>query len=47
MLCTGSICEVMGGQHVCGMGKGAGPKDGYTVICKIEGWVDCGVLEGG
>lgn len=37
MLCTGSICEVVGGQHVCGMEKGAGSEDCYTLIPKIEG----------
>lgn len=45
-LCTGSICEVVGGQHICGMEKGAG-SDCYSVIPKIEGWVRCGGPEGG
>lgn len=30
LLCTGFICEVVGGQHVCGMVKRAGCEDGYT-----------------
>lgn len=36
----------MGGQHICGMEKGAG-SDCYSVIPKIEGWVRCGGPEGG
>lgn len=29
------------------MGKGLESEDGYTVICKIEGWVVCGAIGGG
>lgn len=47
LLCIGLICEVVGGQRVCGMAKRAGCEDGYTVICNIEGRMDCGGLEGG
>lgn len=26
--------------------KGAGAEDGFVVMCKPEGWLDCGALEG-
>lgn len=29
------------------VGKGLGSEDGYTVICKRGGWVDCGAIGGG
>lgn len=47
IVCTGLICEVVDGQHVCGLEKSAaGCEDGYIVICNIEGWMDVGALEG-